>query len=85
MASRVSLGAVITHDKDTGFKSPTGTGSPSNQWALGTRLKTSDNLRSTSEVQGDKVDTDTYGFNIPEGAVILGIEVSVEGLAESEA
>ncbi len=79
MATRVSIGSVITHDKDTGFKSPTGTGSPLAQWFSGTSLKVSDNVRATTDTVTQKEDTETYGFSIPAGAEILGIEVSVEG------
>ena len=67
---------------DTGYKSPTATGSASNSWTNPTNAYTSDNQYAIEATAGEMQDYYNFGFNVPIGATINGIEVAVEGYAE---
>ncbi len=63
----------------TGFKPPKDTGYPLNQWTNGANVKVSDNARASETTIGEALDTSNYSFGIPNGAIIDGIEVQIEG------
>ena len=67
---------------DTGWKSPTPTGSESwcNEWTNPTNVYSSDDNYATAE--GEMLDQDYYNFdfNLPSGATPTGMQVKVEGV-----
>lgn len=63
---------------DTGLQVPTATGSISNQWSNPANAYSSDNVYATEATNGQKQDYGTFGFSIPSGAVIDGLEVVLE-------
>jgi len=84
----ITIGAVIViigiiastvFADDTGFKSPTATGSTVNQWTNPSNAYTSNNSDTWATASTQKQDYSSFGFSIPAGATIDGIEVSMEG------
>ncbi|MBI2452076.1 hypothetical protein HYV50_03280 [Candidatus Pacearchaeota archaeon] len=64
---------------DSGSKSPSDTGYPSNQWTTGENVKSSDDNYANESTAGDMLDTSNYSFSIPSGVNITGILVVLEG------
>jgi hypothetical protein len=52
-------------------------------WSGGVNVRISDNLRTSANSKDDKVEYYDFGFGIPAGATIDGIEVEVEGYTTS--
>jgi len=65
-------------DADTGLNSPTDTGEDFNDWTNPTNAFSSDDSRSDSTGSNDEQDYFDFNFGIPVGAIIEGIEVSIE-------
>lgn len=84
MVPELNIETPIIDLSETSLTSPTSTGSPEDDWNFGGRLTASDDSRSTSSVQTDKEDTDSYGFSFDDGAQIFGIEVTAEGRAAGD-
>jgi hypothetical protein len=60
-------------------KAPSGTmGSPSNQWSNANNAYSSDGLYATDLTNGHNQGYTNFGFSIPSGAAITGIQVSTE-------
>jgi len=65
---------------DSGFKAPTGNeGNTGGGWVNPTYVYSSDNHRASADSSNDKIFYKNFGFSIPAGATINGIEVQVEG------
>ena len=69
---------------DTGYKSPTATGEDYNQWTLPTNAYSSNNNYASETTAGQEQDYYNFGFSIPSGATIDGVEVSLEGQCSGE-
>jgi hypothetical protein len=65
---------------DTGFESPSSTGDPSNQWTNPTNAYVSNNNRTYTNTYWAKQSYGGFGFSIPSGATIDGIEYDIEAL-----
>lgn len=65
---------------DTGYKSPSSTGTPNNSWTNPTNAYSSNDAYATASEGASRVyqSYGTFGFGIPAGATINGIEVSAE-------
>ena len=65
---------------DTGWKSPTGTGDNYNQWTNPTNAYSSDDNYATAAIAGASKcqDYTNFNFDIPAGATIDGVEISLE-------
>jgi hypothetical protein len=63
------------------FFLPTATGSPLNEWTNGGNAFSSDDAYATTGVLNSRQDYADFGFNIPSGSTIAGIEVSIEASA----
>ncbi len=76
-----NLGVGIPTETD--WKSPTATGDDYDQWSNPTNTFTSDNLYAEEDNQNYEQDWYNFNFNVPNGATIDGINVSVEATASS--
>ncbi|MFX1281613.1 MAG: hypothetical protein ACFFA3_19845, partial [Promethearchaeota archaeon] len=72
-----SLGSYSSYN--TGYHSPTATGDYYNQWFNPANAYTSNNIYATEATNYDDQDWYNFGFSIPAGVSIDGIEVSIEG------
>jgi len=68
---------------EPGFKAPSSLGSTFSQWTNPTNAYSSDGSPATESVLGNKQDYAIFGFNIPTGNQIDGIEVKLEASADS--
>ena len=64
---------------DTGFRDPTATGDDHNQWSNASNAYASDDAYASVTSNGQQQDWYNFGFTVPSGAIIDGIEVYVEG------
>jgi len=64
---------------NTGWKSPTATGSLYNTWTNPENAYISDDIFAVTTGDRKKQDYGNFGFNIPSVAIINGIEVRIEG------
>ena len=69
---------ITSGNIDTGYKNPTTTGSPRNDFTSPSNAFSSDDTRSTATTLGLKQDYATFVLGVPADATINGIEVSVE-------
>ena len=65
---------------DTGFLSPTA--NTNSGWSNPQDVYASDNIRAVADADLDIANYYNFGFNIPSGAIINGIEIKVEGYNE---
>ncbi len=63
---------------NTGFMSPSASGDDHNQWTSIANTYVSDNVRSREDRNNQKQDWYSFGFSIPLGSTIDGIEVQIE-------
>lgn len=63
---------------DTGFMSPAATGGDHNQWATPGNAFASDEAYATETTEGQDQSYENFGFSIPVGAIITGVEMSAE-------
>ena len=66
--------------QDTGLRSPTATHAP-NEWTAPENAFTSNNTDATEDTNGDEQGYASFGFSIPAGSIITGIEVRVEAFS----
>jgi len=69
----------IVNSADTGFKSPSATGEDYNLWTSPTDAFSSNDVYATESTAGQEQDYYNFGFSIPAGATINGVEITVEG------
>jgi hypothetical protein len=67
------------------FNPPGSTGTPHNEWTSGAAGYLSDGAYTTETTAGQRQSYGTYGFNIPTGNQITGIEVKLEAGATTPA
>jgi ribosomal protein L31 len=70
---------------EPGFNPPTTSGSPHNEWSLGSSGYLSDGVYASENTSGERQSYSTYGFNIPDSNEITGIEVKLEASATTPA
>ena len=63
---------------DTGFLSPTAAGGSHNQWATPSNAFISDDAYATETSEGEDQSYENFGFSVPVGSLIHGIEMNVE-------
>lgn len=63
---------------DTGFVSPTATGGHASGWSNPNSAFSSNNIYATETIEDRNQSYENFGFNIPSGSTIKGIEVLVE-------
>jgi len=77
----IRYGLPLLLNADTGYKSPSGNGENFNQWTNGANAYTSDNNYATAQSSDEALKVhswSTFGFNVPSGAIINGIQMSIE-------
>ncbi len=63
---------------DTGFMSPIATGTNHNQWATPSDAFSSNDVYATETTENDVQSYENFGFSVPVGSLIHGIEMNVE-------
>src|SRR3989344_4655350 len=61
---------------DTGFMSPTATGTYHNEWATPSDAFLSNDAYATETTENDLQSYENFGFNVPIGSLIHGIEMN---------
>lgn len=70
---------------DTGFKAPTTNGAKFTDWTNPGNAYVSDNVYADSLSTGNFQSWETHSFGIPAGAVINGIEITIEAKTQTAA
>ena len=70
---------------ELGFLEPTTTGSPQNQWTNPSNGIISNEAYATAATVGFRQDYADFGFSIPAGNAITGIQVKIEGSGSTAA
>jgi 6-phosphogluconolactonase (cycloisomerase 2 family) len=68
-----------------GFQAPTANGSPNNEWTNGTNGIASDNVYATAASTNLRQSYSVFGFNVPSGNTVTGIEVKLEASGSTAA
>src|SRR3989344_8739680 len=63
---------------DTGFMSPAATGTYHNEWATPSDAFSSNDAYATETTENDLQSYENFGFSVPVGSLIHGIEMNVE-------
>lgn len=73
---------LLQSNTNTGLKAPTATGTPNNNWTNPTNAYATDGSFATWNLTGSTQQSyKTFGFGVPSGAVITGIEMQIKGKA----
>ncbi len=70
---------------EPGFNAPAGQGSPQGAWTSGTNAYTSNGAYTTTSGNGARHTYNTFGFDVPVGNTIVGVEVKVEASGSTAA
>jgi hypothetical protein len=73
-----SGGSGQTIGNEPGFQAPSSTGESFNEWSAGTEALTSNNVYATAATTNLRQSYSLFGFNVPNGNTVQGIEVKVE-------
>ena len=70
---------------EPGFQIPTATGAPFNEWTNGSNVYVSDGAYATAASANLRQSYSVFGFNVPGGNTVEGIEVKLEASASTGA
>jgi hypothetical protein len=77
--TNITTGHLISATFDGGWSAPTDSGDTDSDVTGDGNVFTSNNSYAVFDSQSDEMDVDDFGFSIPTGATINGIEVAIEG------